>query len=81
MRTQLELWQVVKYNFDEYFRSGLCQLINKLHILNIITFSERKSLRNELSGYGNDKVYFIGEISDPKPRLEFIDKMIKNHSQ
>ena len=32
MRTQLELWKVVKENFDEYFSFGLCQLIDSLRL-------------------------------------------------
>ena len=32
MRTQLELWKIVKENFDEYFKFGLCQLIDSLRL-------------------------------------------------
>ena len=81
MRTQLELWQVVKDNFDEYFKTGLCILIFQLRNRNIINYEERFLLEKELLEYGNYDTYFIGEPEDPKPRLEFIDKMIKKHSE
>jgi len=81
MRTQLELWQVVKNNFDEYFNFGLCQLIDSLRHVGKINYYEEDSLREELSLHGDDKSYFLGLSGDPKPRLEFIDKMIKKHSK
>ena len=81
MRTQLELWQVVKDNFDEYFRNGLCQLTNCLEIVRIINSDEKLLLQKELSEYGNSGVYFLGEQKDPKPRLKFTEKMIKKHSE
>ena len=81
MRTQLELWQVVKDNFDDYFSEGLCILISRMYIKGIISMDEYKCIRAELKKYGNTKDYFLGEPKDPKPRLEFIDKMIKKHSK
>ena len=48
MRTQLELWQVVKDNFDEYFEYSLCTLIIRLYIKGIISINENISLRNEI---------------------------------
>ena len=81
MRTQLELWQIVKDNFDEYFKFGLCLLINDLELYDIINLDEQESLEKELSEYGNANDFFLGEQEDPKPRLEFIDKMIKKHSE
>ena len=81
MRTQLELWQVVKDNFDEYFKTGLCLLMFQLKYRNIINYEERFLLEKELLEYGDYDTYFIGVKGDPKPRLEFIDKMIKKHSQ
>ena len=77
MRTQLELWQVVKDNFDEYFSTGLCFLIGKLEFCDIINLDEQELLEKELSEYGNARYFFLGAKGDPKPRLEFIDKMIK----
>lgn len=32
MRTQLELWKIVKENFDDCFRDGLCYLIVDLRL-------------------------------------------------
>lgn len=81
MRTQLELWHVVKNNFDEYFCSGLCLLIIYLETYNIIEFNEKTALNKELSEYGNKDCHFLGKKGDPKPRLEFIEKMIKKHSE
>ena len=81
MRTQLELWKIVKENFDEYFRNGLCQLIDSLRYVRIINSDEKLLLQKELSEYGNSGVYFLGESGNPKPRLKFIEKMIKKHSE
>ena len=81
MRTQLELWQVVKDNFDEYFKFGLCQLIDSLPYVGKINHYEKYSLTEELSLYGDNEIYFLGLSGDAKPRLEFIDKMIKKHSE
>ena len=36
MRTQLELWQVVKDNFNEYFKTGLCLLMFQLKYRNML---------------------------------------------
>ena len=81
MRTQLELWQVVKDNFDEYFIFGLCQLIDSLLYVGKINHYEEDSLTEELSLHGDNSIFFLGLSGDPKPRLEFIEKMIKKHSQ
>ena len=81
MRTQLELWQVVKDNFDEYFKLGLCYLIRSLKFFDIISFNEMNSLTDELKKYGNTRDFFLGNQGYPKPRLEFIDKMIRKHSE
>ena len=81
MRTQLELWQVVKDNFDEYFCSGLCLLISDLELYDIIDSEEKESLKKELSEYGNTDYFFLGDEEDPKPRLKKKKKMIKKHSQ
>ena len=80
MRTQLELWQVVKDNFG-YFSTGLCFLIRTLKLCSIISFEEMKSLTDELKKYGNDSDFFLGVGGNPMPRLEFIEKMIKKHSE
>ena len=49
MRTQLELWQVVKDNFDEHFSFGICQLIDSLRYVDKINHYEENQLREELS--------------------------------
>ena len=81
MRTQLELWQVVKDNFDEHFTTSLCLLLIKLFTKRILSIEEHNNLHKELKTYGNTKYYFLGELKDAKPRLEFIEKMIKKHSE
>ena len=81
MRTQLELWQIVKDNFDEYFKIGLCLLIGRLYVREIISRDEYTSINTEIKRYGDTRDYFLGDEDDPKPRLEFIDKMIKKHSE
>ena len=81
MRTQLELWQVLKNNFNEYFTDGLCLLITNLYIKEIISMDEHNCIYAEIKRYGNTKDYFLGEPKDPKPRLEFIEKMIKKYSE
>jgi len=81
MRTQLELWQVLKNNFNEYFTDGLCLLITNLYIKGIISMDEHNCIHAEIKRYGNTKDYFLGEPKDPNPRLDFIEKMIKKHSQ
>ena len=79
MRTQLELWEIVRDNFDEYFRFGLCSAIDRMFMSDIINKYEFNKLKNEISNYGSSQKYFLGERSDPKPRKEFIEKMIKKH--
>ena len=81
MRTQLELWQVVKENFDKYFEYGLCVVIIELFYDDYISNLEHKLLEEELLEHGDSDEYFLGKKGDPKPRLEFIDKMIKKHSE
>ena len=81
MRTRLELWQIVKDNFDAYFKTGLCILISRLCIKGIISMDELNYIHVEIKRYGNTKDFFLGAKGNPKPRLEFIEKMIKKHSK
>ena len=81
MRTQLKLWQIVKDNFDEYFEYGLCNVIGRLRVKGTINTNEYFALLDELEHFGDTEDYFLGKKGDPKPRLEFIEKMIKKHSQ
>ena len=81
MRTKLELWKLVKDNFDEYFESGLCWVIDSLYYNYEITADECHSLELDLANEGDISDYFLGKKGDPIPRLEFIEKMIKKHSQ
>ena len=79
MRSNLELWEIVRDNFDEYFRFGLCSTIYRMLMSDIINKYEFNKLNHEISYYGSSQKYFLGERSDPKPRKEFIEKMIKKH--
>ena len=84
MRSNLELWKIVRDNFDENFKTNLHHLIIKIsHILKIITYHESIILIKELNSYNLGRKYhydlFLGEECDPKPRKEFIEKMIKKH--
>ena len=81
MRTKLELWQVVKDNFDYHFFSGLCILIFELESYYVINSKERHLLEEDLLEHGKTFNFFLGKEGDPKPRLEFIEKMIKKHSE
>ena len=40
-----------------------------------------KSLTDELKKNGNTRDFFLANQGDAKPRLEFIDKMIRKHSE
>ena len=79
MRSNLELWEIVRDNFDEYFRFGLCNAIDWMFMSDIINKYELNKLKDEISYYGSSRKYFLGEKGDPKPRKEFIEKMIKKH--
>ena len=81
MRTQLELWKLVRENFDMYFETGLCWVIFSLFYNYEITPDEYDSLALDLKNEGNASDFFLGKKGDPKPRLEFIEKMIKKHSK
>ena len=81
MRTQLELWKLVKKNFHEYFKLGLCGVIGSLWDNDKITTDEYFSLDLDLENEGDTSDYFLGKVGYKKPRLEFIEKMIKKYSQ
>ncbi len=86
MRSNLELWEIVRDNFDRYWDGknidGLCMLLYVIP-LNIITEDEWCILNDELcdekSKLNTYKAYWLGEKGDQKPRKEFIEKMIKKH--
>ena len=86
MRSNLELWEIVRDNFDKYFGynlriGGLCILVLYLYRKSIISFYEKTMLEIEINSYKRfwHTAYFLGEMGDPKPRKEFIEKMIKKH--
>ena len=86
MRSNLELWEIVRDNFDRYWDveniDGLCMLIYAI-TLNIITVDEWCILNDELcdekSKLNTYKAYWLGKRGDAEPRKEFIEKMIKKH--
>ena len=82
LRTQEELWKIVKEKFDDYFIYGLCGVIWNLISNDFISGEEHLLLVSELKKYNEANGswnYFLGEKGDPKPRKEFIEKMIKKH--
>ena len=88
MKTQLELWKIVRDNFDRFWgkhgTDGLCLLLLDLKNIELISHGERVSLSKEMIEYDETKNYdgyWLGEEGDPKPRKEFIEKMIKKHSK
>ena len=81
MRSNLELWEIVRDNFDSCWHSqkGLCHVILKLWALNFISNNEKYILFDEVNEYGDSRVFFLGQKGNMKPRKEFIEKMIKKH--
>ena len=81
MRSNLELWEVVRDNFDSYWDSqkGLCYVILKLWSLLFISSNEKNILFDEINEYGDSREFFLGQKGNMKPRKEFIEKMIKKH--
>ena len=71
----------MKDNFDEHFSDGLCLLISRLYVKGIISMDEDNCIHVEIKKYGNTRDFFLGNQGCPKPRLEFIEKMIKKHSE
>ena len=71
----------MKENFDVYFCTGLCLLISRLYIKGIISMDEHNCIYVEIKRYGDTSDFFLGAEGNPKPRLEFIEKMIKKHSK
>lgn len=81
MRTQLELWKIIDKHFNDFFVAGLCGVLNRCYLDIIINYDEFKMIENEISDYGDDSKYFLGECGEPKPRKKFIKKMIAKHSK
>lgn len=82
MRTQLELWEIVNKNFDNFFFGGLCSVIYDLYRIEIITERERELLLSDVRVYDNGiDLYFLGDVCEPAPRKEFIKKMLEKHSK
>ena len=71
MRTQLELWQVVKDNFDDYFYEGLCILISRLYIKGIISMDEGTESESRIGNINEREIYYYGFKPDQNDRLFF----------
>jgi len=79
MRSNLELWEIVRDNFDRFFIRGLCYTMFRLYIYKKIDANEFCKLYFELKNHGDTSIYFLGKRGDAEPRKEFIEKMIKKH--
>ena len=81
MRTKLTLWRILDKYLDEYFKSGMCEYLGKLHDHNILTFKERLSLRKEIQSLYPDRLsfsgYYIGSPGDKEPRKKLIRNRIE----
>ena len=81
MRTILTLWRILDKYLDEYFNSGMCSYIQRLHDHNILTFKERLSLRKEIQSLYPDRLsfsgYYIGNPGDKEPRKKLIRNRIE----
>lgn len=82
MRTPLELWLIVEENFDRYFRTSLCDMINVLEFDGVISIHENYDLLMIIKTYGEnrfgkDSYYsYLWEKFNKKSRKMFIQKMI-----
>ena len=87
MRTKLELWLVIQANFDKYFESGLCSLIDACWFENLISFKEAQALESDLREYrkGMNKKeyikngYYFWQCSKPEPRKNYINLQIERY--
>lgn len=81
MRTKLTLWRILDKYFDEYFKSGMCGYIERLHYYNLITLNEVVSLKKEIKSLYLDKLsfsgYYIGAPGDKEPRKKLIRAKIE----
>ena len=72
MRTKLTLWRILDKYLDEYFKSGMCGYIERLHYYNLITLNEVVSLKKEIKSLHPDRLsfsgYYIGSPGDKEPR-------------
>ena len=81
MRTKLTLWRILDKYLDEYFKSGMCGYIERLHYYNLITLNEVVSLKKEIKSLYPDRLsfsgYYIGAPGDKKPRKNLIRNRIE----
>ena len=90
MRTDVELLQVMKVNFNTHFFSGLCLLTGSLHESDLITVDERVRLLTIIGKNRPTKYWHTPKVNSKtslyywkayteKPRLKWINKMIKKY--
>ena len=81
MRTKLTLWRILDKYLDEYFNSGMCGYIERLHYYNLITLNEVVSLKKEIKSLYLDRLsfsgYYIGAPGDKEPRKKLIRNRIE----
>ena len=81
MRTKLTLWKILNKYLDEYFKSGMCGYIERLHYYNILTFNETVSLKKEIKSLYTDRLsfsgYYVGAPGDKEPRKKLIKSRIE----
>jgi hypothetical protein len=85
LRTNLELLKILRENFDEHFKTGICNLTLELQIESIIFQCERAKLMVYLRSkfpveqYPNvfGVITYCWERGVSEPRIKFIDELIK----
>lgn len=93
-RPLLDLWKIVRDNFDRLFLSrydsririeGLCSIINKLHLEGVINQKEYSDLMVDLEEFGartgKEALYFYWERGDAVARKIFINQKIMEHGK
>ena len=79
MRTKLTLWRILDKYLDEYFKSGMCDYIDRLECYNLITFNEALSLKKEIRSLYPNRIrsYYIGDPGYKEPRKKLIRNRIE----
>ena len=85
-RSIIELLKLLDKKIDgPLFYSGLCLLIRRLLLLNIITSSEERVLHDYITKYKPDDAYkyqpYWWPMGERKLRHEFLQKLIKKEER
>lgn len=87
-RTKYQLLKIFKKNFNRYFTAGLCILTSRLSYLDIISETEEVILdsifesetnKKKIESLGGKQSGYFWDRRDPKPRIEFLNYLIKKH--